>query len=314
MSTDMHVMMAKLISALGKYPDVDQRDLEVLQQNTKTEKIASGLFRRDMQGVSSGDFIAISDDGSFLLSAGMLISVFGLFHRDEHFLKLAIDLFSESSERLPLGIDRATAVMSEANARVSLAEMGISTVENLECAHELNERAREEGFVLDTQEYGLTLLNQAIILNALAGIDRDAETNLKRSIEFARRSREEGLPKNSDLYAKSLMTEGNAAQMLGGLGQESIQNFELAIDLLVRARNEGLIEDAPDYPRNLIAEADTRVMLAGMGMRADENVDAALDLYREAQKSRHLSDEEREMIERNLRGEAATAGCDCELL
>jgi hypothetical protein len=285
-------VLTRFLSFLGRYPDYDASDLAVLQGYPEARKVAEAFTAQDISAVSPDDFLRMSNEGAFLLSCGVYLLIYGMSHSDALAIRLAVGLFELARVHIGRGADVARALINESTARLTLAELGIDAMFNLERARDLNRRAREGGFPTGSQDYALALLNEAILRNILAERDMDVRENLERAIELAEEACSKGFVKNSPLFGKALMTQADSHAHLAELGKELGGHYAKAVELLGRARREGLLKNTPEYLRDLILEADTRMKMADADIDAAKNRSTAKKLYREARKSPFLTSED----------------------
>ncbi len=173
-------------------------------------------------------------------------------------------------------------LMEEGNAMLTLAELGKNPVDNLGKAIELFERARKEGFIKNTQDYALTLINEGLARGKLAELGVNSVENLEKAIELCERARKEGFAKDTLDYARALMREGVSRKILAEFGINSIDNLEKAMELNETARKEGFAKNTGDYALTLMNEGTAMLTLAELGVNSIENYEKAIELYESA--------------------------------
>lgn len=177
--------------------------------------------------------------------------------------------------------DYASALMKEAIARRSLADIGIDTIDNLRKAIELYERAREKGLIKNTFNYALALLDEGTAHGRLADIGVDPINNLIEAIKLCERAREEGFVKNDIEYAKTLMNEIYARERLADSGINPVDNLQKAIELYETIR-EGFAKNIIEYSWILMRECNARKKLSGLEINLKdkiENLKKSIELY-----------------------------------
>jgi CHAT domain-containing protein/TPR repeat protein len=156
-------------------------------------------------------------------------------------LNKAFDLFESARNKglIKDTQDYARTLMNQGIGRLILAPLFkgqiVNQEDNLENAIELFERARYEGFIKDTPEYGSTLREEGTARLELAKSGVNTIDNLKKAIEFCERARYEGLVKNTPDYYGTLMNEGTARLALAELEIEKISNLNKAESMYLEA-------------------------------------------------------------------------------